>query len=839
MKKMMYKKFLLFALGLMPQNLFRKPIGCWLQHSGKEDRLGPPHSKFGGQSRSSLPIVIRRCLGRGYLSILCLSSALAVNAQDLPPVRENVTREWIGPGYWTNPLMNWRLSDGRIECTHGGLVNEVHALTHQLVKGDGGFQMRAKVGFLEERESTVGDNVFAGFKFGAVGHRNDYRSNIYYDIESGFAEEVMQDMPLQAGITSKGQLVIESTISDAVLASDDLRNCQLDLKVEYKGGIANIRLEVEKPDGDTVSLESRIERDRLIGNVALACHPLERSTRKRHDHSDPDHSTFWFSDWSLRGSKVEANYDQTYGPVLWTQYTLHNKILKLMAFFVPMEQGASREAELEVRSGSTWKSVARSEIDPLSRTALFRVEDWNDRVDQDYRVRYNWKAVSGATVSTWSGTIRKDPKDQDDIVLAGLTCSHAELFPNRFFEENLLAQDPDLLYFAGDQVYETCGGYGIVVAAAEAEVPRATLNYLGKLWPLGLSFRELLKDRPSVMIPDDHDVYSNDLWGKSGIPMSGNLASQDRRCFGGYRMHPKWVQMVEYTQMGYHPDPYDASPVQQGIGAYYTSLDVGGVSFALINDRKFKSAPGDVIDAMEPLFAMRGERNLPLLDVINEENFDTSKLDRNDLTLLGDRQLEFLRQWVKDGDKLRAVLSQSPYCQPHHLMVADFDSNGWPQSGRRRALEVIREGNAVMIHGDLHFATLIQQGIDDWDDAGWSFTLPAMVTGTRREWRPKVEGKNPEPGMPHYTGRFLDGWGNKITVWAAANPFSFLIEDDYVGEGRATLDFLRNKGLGYGIARFHKASDSVTFESWPVYGEFKGVDAHEQHPGFPKTVNAR
>jgi Ser/Thr protein kinase RdoA (MazF antagonist) len=40
-------------------------------------------------------------------------------------------------------------------------------------------------------------------------------------------------------------------------------------------------------------------------------------------------------------------------------------------------------------------------------------------------------------------------------------------------------------------------------------------------------------------------------------------------------------------------------------------------------------------------------------------------------------------------------------------MVADFDSNGWPQSGRKRALEVIRDANAIMVHGDLHFSNTI------------------------------------------------------------------------------------------------------------------------------------
>jgi hypothetical protein len=126
----------------------------------------------------------------------------------------------------------------------------------------------------------------------------------------------------------------------------------------------------------------------------------------------------------------------------------------------------------------------------------------------------------------------------------------------------------------------------------------------------------------------------------------------------------------------------------------------------------------------------------------------------------------------------------------------------------------------------------------DWlvEYADWSYTLPAVSTTMHRAWRPKVDGQNRQPGMPEYTGRFLDGWKNKITIWAAANPHSFLIEDDYQGEGRQILDYMRNGGLGYGIIRFNKNDESITFESWPIFGKFNGVDAHEQHPGFPRTV---
>lgn len=761
-----------------------------------------------------------------------LGTAL-VQAQGLAPLKEGITRNWIGPEYWTNPLLNWRLSNGRIENTHGGWVNEVHSLTHQLKEGDGSFSMQVQLGVLDDQTTSASQVAFVGFKFGAVGHRNDFRSNILHDLEGAFAEELAREAPLRAGFTTDGRLLIGSEFSNPLLDENHMKDALLGLEVAYEARVAKVRLTVSVSNEEIGALESSFERESLTGNVALACHALNPPRRKRRDATDLNHPKFWFSDWEVSGEKFSSHPEQTYGPILWSQYTLHGNTLKLMAFFVPMEDEADRTAELQVRSGSSWNTVAESAIDPLSRTALFRVEDWDSAIDRDYRVIYRWDSIDGEAPAGWSGTVRRDPVDKETIVMAGLSCSHSELFPNRFLVENLLLQDPDLVFFSGDQIYETNGGYWIVTASDKKDVPRAALNYLGKFWLSILGFRDLLKDRPSVMVPDDHDLYSPDLWGKGGIPM------ERERCFGGYRMHPDWVNMVEHTQMAHRPDPYDPTPVSQGIQVHTTSLDVGGVSFALINDRKFKSAPGDVIEAMDPLFVMRGERNLSSLDAINEEEFNTRNLDREDLQLLGERQLDFLRRWARNGAPLRAVLHQSAFCQPHHLMLADMDSNGWPQSGRNRALEAIRQANAVMVSGDLHFASLVQQGIDHWEDAGWSFTLPAVLTQTHRFWRPQVAGENRLPGMPDYTGRFLDGWGNRITVWAAANPRSFLIDDPYRGEGERTLEYLRTNGLGYGIVRFNKPDQTVTFESWPVYGAFKGPESHQQHPGFPRTVNMR
>lgn len=60
---------------------------------------------------------------------------------------------------------------------------------------------------------------------------------------------------------------------------------------------------------------------------------------------------------------------------------------------------------------------------------------------------------------------------------------------------------------------------------------------------------------------------------------------------GGYVQAADWVNMVQRTQTSHMPDAHDSTPVDQNIGVYYCSFTVGGVSFALLEDRKWKFAP--------------------------------------------------------------------------------------------------------------------------------------------------------------------------------------------------------------------------------------------------------
>jgi hypothetical protein len=95
--------------------------------------------------------------------------------------------------------------------------------------------------------------------------------------------------------------------------------------------------------------------------------------------------------------------------------------------------------------------------------------------------------------------------------------------------------------------------------------------------------------------------------------------------------------------------------------------------------------------------------------------------------LLGERQLKFLDAWGTkwQGAKMKAVLSQTVFANAAHIhrgkrLIADLDSNGWPQTGRNKALDSIRKSYSFMIGGDQHLATVIHHGIDAWNDSGFS-----------------------------------------------------------------------------------------------------------------------
>lgn len=455
--------------------------------------------------------------------------------------------------------------------------------------------------------------------------------------------------------------------------------------------------------------------------------------------------------------------------ICFALYTVHENILKLTAQFYPIQNYDPFTAVLQIKEDSVWETVQESDIEYPGYTAHFRIEKWDDTREKAYRVAYNNKAF-------YEGIIRQNPVNKDEIVMAAFSCwsiyeKHGGQEPAKDIIDNLKQLKPDVLFFAGDQVYDHSDHYAYWLKFGE-------------------SFGEIIRNTPTITIPDDHDIGQGNLWGNGGKKISNRNGRE-----GGYYMPATYIQEVERAQTSHLPDPYDPTPIERGIGVYYTDLTWGGISFAIIEDRKFKSGPDRVLD--------------------KKRVEDTRSLNVLEATLLGKRQLDFLEDWTTDwkNAELKAVLSQTVFANVathsptlERKIIYSLDSNGWPQSGRNKALGVIRKSFACMIGGDQHLGTVVHHGIEDWNNAGYSFAVPAAANFWLRWWKPDHPGKNRKPGAPDYTGEYEDAFHNKITVHAVANPSH---EDNTPKE-----NLLNGRAAGYGIIRFNKPEREITYECW-------------------------
>ena len=469
-------------------------------------------------------------------------------------------------------------------------------------------------------------------------------------------------------------------------------------------------------------------------------------------------------------------------------YTVSNSTLKLSAQLFPLYPDESREVRLEIKKGNKWFEIQKRKVNEIGWMTTFRVENWDTKKDINYRLKHGKNAF-------FEGIIRKDPIDKNEIILAAFSCnSNKDRGDRENYIKNINHIDPDILFFAGDQSYD------------HKEHTAAWLKF-------GIQFREIFRERPCITIPDDHDIGQGNLWGENGKKASSPAGND-----GGYFYHNEYVKMVERAQTSHLPDPFDNTPIEQGIGVYYTDLVYGNIDFAIIEDRKFKSGPKNKIPQQGPR-----------PDHIRNPDYDPKSIDLDGLTLLGKRQHKFLSEWGKNQKKtiMKAVLSQTGFCGGAHLhgsednrLHADLDSNGWPQRGRNQALKLIKKANAVHIAGDQHLATVIHHGVDEYEDGPWAFLVPAMVNNYySRWWWPKdgKPGKKSNNVLP-WNGRYLDGFENKITMHAYANPDS------------------NSNGAGFGVIKFDKPNKEVTFECWPRYQDLS-LKKSEQFKGWPISVS--
>ena len=504
----------------------------------------------------------------------------------------------------------------------------------------------------------------------------------------------------------------------------------------------------------------------------------------------------WWKQTPTKRMPMDLNVDRD-NVIAFALYTHDCAVLKLSAQFFPLMPDEARTVDLQIKQDDdSWRTVDTQTIIELGWSAHFRIDNWDNTKNVAYRLTHGEKA-------NYEGLIRKDPIDKDVIVVGNLSCNSGRTpGPRPKLVENLKRIDPDLLFFAGDQSYHH---------------KEHTYGWL----EFGVQFRDLLKDRPVITIPDDHDVGQANIWGENG-----KQATHPTGPSGGYFYPAKFVNMVQRCQTWHLPDAFDPTPIERDISVYYTNLKVGGIDFAILEDRKFKSGPEGKIPQMGPR-----------PDHIRDENYDPKSVDLPGLKLLGDRQLTFLDSWSQDwtGAELKCVLSQTAFCgavhlhgQPNNRLLADLDCNGWPQTPRNHALQAIRRAWAPHLCGDQHLSVVVKHGIDTDRDGPYAFTSPAIVnTIYGRWWKPENELPGPNAvassALP-WTGDYKDGFGNHIHMLAYANPVDTRKESE--------------RGDGFGVARFNKKDQTVTFEAWPRFADVADGDS-AQYTGWPITINIR
>lgn len=752
------------------------------------------------------------------LAAVSQSAAAAEESEEFQSTWNHMPdRVWAGAECWTNPLQDWRIRNGHLECIKAAPGRNVHVLTRELAERDGSLMMRVRLGTLEGK-SLADARGSAGFAIGLQGPLKEYRNNLIFG--SG----------LNVGLRADGTIFIGDG-PNGKSAKVKLSGESVELRLGAVAEGMKYRVHFSVHDSATERVLGKVERDGvpaeyLVGNLALvanygAAQPARagRRANQKPQQQSAGAGRWWFADWRISGSKVDAHDERAFGPILFSQYTLHDGTLKMTAQMPPLGELDNQKVRLEVRSGDEWEVIGEESMDALSRTATFRVEKLNGQRDTPYRVAYSLvDTEGGSNVHYWAGTVRRDPLDAEVLTVADISCNAHYAFPNTQCAAQFAQLNPDLVAFTGDQYYESSGGFGVDRSGVEM----SALDMLRKWYMHGWTWRELLRDRPSVSIPDDHDVYHGNLWGEGGAAARGEGAPAESG--GGYKMMADFVNAVHRCQTAHHPDS-PAPAGKQGITGYYGPLTYGRVSFAILADRQYKSGPAGKVPATSSGRA----------DHVNDPEFDPSTADAAGLELLGDGQMKFLRAWTEDwrGADMKAAISQTIFTAmaTHHgqtgnHLVADYDTNAWPQAGRNAAVRELRKAFAFHLAGDQHLPAVVHYGIEEHRDAVVAFASPAVNNLYARWFRPKQIDEQRPDGAPEYTGNFGDSFGHPLTVIACANP--------KLEFRRGVLEAETDKAAGFGVVRFNKAKRTITIECWPLLADVS--QPNSQFSGWPVTV---
>ncbi|MGB5511310.1 MAG: hypothetical protein WBM87_06345 [Woeseiaceae bacterium] len=738
------------------------------------------------------------------------------SVQSLPT---GVSRPWLGESFWANRLQDWHLANGRIECLRGEQSFEVRTvalLTRFLEDGHEAGRIRVRVGLVDADRSG-----FCGFLLGAGHGELDYRGAalvhsragtnggflavIDHSGELSFRDFSSQDKPLEFERIARN----DGATTGPVGTREIILDCHID---PVDGGLFDVRLvATDGKSGDELGFAVRtgVPAHELQGGISLVSSPPSHAAGAR----------WWFTDIESGGYKIGEYPERELGPVMGCLHSLNRNVLKMTTQYLPLSAAEQPRARLDYRvAGETeWTRGPVAEIGD-GYMAAFRFEDWDYESTFDYRI----VDPDGSDTAQFDGQILKDPGDERELRIALYSClipvsksvdsvefspaNSKETMPGRFTPDNILfpheklvhycdSHEPDLYVFCGDQYYET------FPTRHGNNTPDAKLDTLYRWYLWYWTFRDSVRSKPTVVLADDHDILQGNVWGNAG---DGSELPKEEE--GGYKWDKDVVRMVFNIEHGANPDPYDPTPIKYDLPVTYGEFIYGGVSFALVEDRKWKTPP----------------------------DYESDPLATSGV-LLGERQEAFLAEWGKTNTEfpkicIAASIWGNPQTDAKLEPLLDYDANGYPPDGRTRAVKLVSEAKALVLAGDQHLGLIAHQGIDDYEDGAVFFAGPAAASFWQRWFEGDGKLENQRNGDPN-TGNFVDCFGNKMRVLAVANPnmTKAEFEEGQVSWMVSTAD-RSIPSEGYGIVRVNQKDRTALLECW---GNDTDPASGEQYPGWP------
>jgi alkaline phosphatase D len=196
-------------------------------------------------------------------------------------------RIWIGKDYWSIPLEDWKVEDGKLHCAGHVPQARVNLLTHVLSADEGEFEASVIIS-LTEKGDVPGS---AGFLIGLEDEEDpDVRAACYFG------------KGIPAGVSAKGYAFLKDNKVDLPEKFDFE-----EFNITLKGSDKRLKMEVTDKNGLRVK-DLSVSTQSIRGLVAIA------TNLHTGDNEKPGNSNFSFDNLKLAGSKVERKN----GKCIWS-----------------------------------------------------------------------------------------------------------------------------------------------------------------------------------------------------------------------------------------------------------------------------------------------------------------------------------------------------------------------------------------------------------------------------------------------------------------------------------------------------------------------------------------